>query len=132
MSCIDPEQILQKVLELLQAARAKSPEKANVSASGKNPKTKSKRDASQAVRNDKISNLFACLQLEEPSSSPLGKDGPPPSYKSAVGIPIANFRLENEGDESAFATWCCKYNAMCRTRASDELTCLQLSSARPQ
>lgn len=65
-------------------------------------KFKSKSKVPAAAADDIVSSLFACLQLEEPSSSPLGKYLPP--YTAAS--PPAYFKLEKEDEDSGFETWC--------------------------
>lgn len=59
-------------------------------------------DSDAASKQDELKNLFTYLELEEPSSAPLGNSGP---LKSAKESGTPKFVLEDQ-DNVNFALWC--------------------------
>lgn len=90
--------VLQRVLNLLIDAHGKRPSpEPSVKV-----KPKDKPEVSRASPSE-LNNLFACLDIEEPSPTPLGER--PPSGTSQSRTP-KHFKLENEDEDLAFPTWC--------------------------
>lgn len=102
--------VLRRVLTLLTEARDKlhPPEDEPARpAERKSRKSTKSNISTQKSKGDKIANLFALLQVDEPSSSPLGEE-PPPSYQATISDTMSDydFKVENDDEDPAFATWC--------------------------
>ncbi|KAK4539781.1 hypothetical protein LTR36_010369 [Oleoguttula mirabilis] len=97
--------VLKRIKDLLCDARARRP---GVVPTGSSAKASTKQ-RTQVAKSDELSNLFDCLELEEPSSTPLGEHAPvlssgnqSPSVRTST-----KFQLEKDNDDDlAFATWC--------------------------
>ncbi|KAK3722471.1 hypothetical protein LTR37_002463 [Vermiconidia calcicola] len=94
--------VLQRIKELLLKARAKLPSRPEETKPKSTSTSKQNRTAPQDTIDDTISNLFGCLQVEEPSPSPLGEEQPPGSTPQ----PTTDFKLEKAENDSIFAIWC--------------------------
>lgn len=84
----------------------------NTSKSSGTTKKKKKNKAKQgANKNDALNNLFAHLQVKEPSLQPLDSEPVPRAPDSTDGRTrtagkVPQFRLEEESDDVAFQLWC--------------------------
>lgn len=95
--------VLQRVLHLLLHACVRQPtqtEPGNVNAR-KIKETKSRQTTS--IKDEKLTNLFTLLHLDEPWTSTDGDE--PPTYHQATTAPHVNYKLSSE-DDASFATWC--------------------------
>jgi len=95
--------VLQKILKLLSEARATRPKSET---EPKARKSKAKREARPPVQDDELSNLFDCLDIEEPSDSPLGDQVVSAVIRMPNTTKVVHFKLEKEDADTAFATWC--------------------------
>jgi len=91
-------------LKLLTEARAKTATSASDATS--KVKSKNKRKTSQDSEKDELSNLFACLDVEEPSLSALGEDASSDGTDRPAAPPPPYYKLEKEDEDEAFKTWC--------------------------
>ncbi|KAK5113585.1 hypothetical protein LTR85_010814 [Meristemomyces frigidus] len=57
------------------------------------------------TKGDQLENLFACLELEEPSLKSSDSDSPG-DHKAPPTPPPPYYKLEEEDDDVAFKTWC--------------------------
>ncbi|KAK4498022.1 hypothetical protein PRZ48_010678 [Zasmidium cellare] len=87
--------ILQEIHGLLSSAKG-TPDRKNEQTTLANGKQKSRK------QKDSLSNLFECLELEEPSDTPLG-------HKSGSQVSQKDFEckdFEDDEEDEAFALWC--------------------------
>ena len=103
--------VLRRVLTLLTEARDKLHPPQNEPARPAERKSKKGTKSSistQPSKGDKIANLFALLQVDEPSSSPLGEEPPPPYEANTIFDTVSDydFKVELDDEDPAFATWC--------------------------
>ncbi|KAK3637581.1 hypothetical protein LTR56_013584 [Elasticomyces elasticus] len=94
---------LKKVHELLSTCK----QQASASTPAKTTKTtKSSKSKKKAAAS--LENMFAHLEVEEPSASPLGeaRKRTEHSIKAQESLAQAEIELEQEGDDHALAIWC--------------------------
>ncbi|KAF2774350.1 hypothetical protein EJ03DRAFT_5303 [Teratosphaeria nubilosa] len=93
--------VLERILDLLADARSRL----KVAVPTVTPVTNAKTSAKQAnltSKEEELSNMFACLDLEEPSEILLE----PPASIATPSIKLVNFRLQKKQDDAAFQVWC--------------------------
>lgn len=92
-------EVLRQVNDTLKCKCAR--QKKTNKATGKAPT----RGESETTSSSELRNLFSMLEVEEPSTTPLGTTGPAKKNgRVADGGPC--FELEDTGEEKLFAIWC--------------------------
>ncbi|KAK3628870.1 hypothetical protein LTR56_018355 [Elasticomyces elasticus] len=93
--------VLEKVLQVLKATRSE----ALPTPSDMKPSTKAKKKARDVAAQGELSNLFACLELEEPST--LAQTSQQKKPAGVLDHSVATtFQLVEEQDDRGFVTWC--------------------------
>ncbi|KAK5708330.1 hypothetical protein LTR97_000870 [Elasticomyces elasticus] len=93
--------VLEKVLQVLKTTRSEIPP----TLSDNKASTKAKKKARDVAAQGELSNLFACLEVEEPSTLAQTSQQKKPAGVADHSV-ATTFQLVEEQDDRGFATWC--------------------------